>query len=130
MLKEQVVQIISDYYVSIGVEPDYSTRKSEQTQSRAAMMCALRDTMTASDIGRVFGKDHATVLHHRKAHEGNMHCWDGYSYKYEIARSMVNINLRSRTVQAQISRIESEIKRLSKSAEELKKSIQLNSENE
>jgi len=130
MIKEQVELVISDYYESIGIKPDYTTRKSEQSQSRAAMMCALRDTLTASAIGRLFGKDHATVLHHKKAHDGNLESWHGYAHKYEIARSMVNVNLRSRTVQSQINRIESEIKRLNESAEKLKKSIQLISENE
>jgi len=130
MLKEQVEQVVADYYESIGIEPDYTTRKSEQTQSRAAMMCALRDTLTASAIGRLFSKNHATVLHHRKAHEGNIDCWNGYNHKYEIARSMVNVNLRSKTVQSQINRIENEIKRLNESSEKLKNSIKLISENE
>jgi len=130
MLKEQVKQVIRDYYVSIGIEPDYTTRISEQAQSRAAIMCALRDTLTATDIGRLFGKDHATVLHHRKSHEGNLESWHGYVHKYEIARSMVNVNLRSKTVQSQINRIESEIKRLNESAKKLKESIKLISENE
>lgn len=133
MLREQVErveQVIADYYVSIGIEPDYTTRAREQVQSRAAIMCALEDSLTATDIGKLFGKDHATVLHHRKLHEGNLESWDGYTHKYEIARSMVNVNLRSKTVQSQINRIESEIKRLNESAEKLKKSIQLISENE
>ena len=125
MLKEQIEQVISDYYESIGIEPNYTTWKSEQAQSRAAMMCALRDTLTATAIGKLFGKDHATVLHHRKAHEGNIESWNGYIHKYEIARSMVNVNLRSRTVLSQINRIEGEIKRLNESAEKLKKSIKL-----
>lgn len=125
MLKEQIEQVISDYYESIGIEPNYTTRKSDQAQSRAAMMCALRDTLTATAIGKLFGKDHATVLHHRKAHEGNIESWNGYIHKYEIARSMVNVNLRSRTVLSQINRIEGEIKRLNESAEKLKKSIKL-----
>lgn len=125
MLKEQIEQVISDYYESIGIEPNYTTRKSEQAQSRAAMMCALRDTLTATAIGKLFGKDHATVLHHRKAHEGNIESWNGYIHKYEIARSMVNVNLRSRTVLSQINRIEGEIERLNESAEKLKKSIKL-----
>jgi len=127
MHKEQLVAVIGEYYTSIGVEPDYSTRKSEQSQSRAAMMCALRDTITATDTARLFGKNHATVLHHKKCHDANMDCWDGYREKYEIARSMVNINLRARTVQSQIERIEDQIERLSISADKLRKSIQLNS---
>jgi hypothetical protein len=130
MHKEQLVAVISDYYKSIGVEPDYTTRKSEQSQSRAAMMCALKDTITATDTGRLFGKNHATVLHHKRCHDANMDCWDGYKEKYEIARSMVNINLRSRTVQSQIARIEDQIKRLRISADELRKSIQLNNQDE
>lgn len=130
MFKEQVLEVIDDYYTSIGIEPNYNTRISEQSQSRAAMMCALEDTMSASAIGRIFGKDHATVLHHKKKHEGNMGCWDGYSNKYEIARSMVNVNLRSRTVQSQIKIIESEITRLNEAASKLKESIKLISRNE
>ncbi len=130
MDKQQVLEVIDDYYNSIGLEPDYSTRKSEQSQSRAAMMCALQGTLTASDTGRLFGKDHATVLHHKRCHEANMACWSGYREKYEIACSMVNVNLRSRTVQSQIKRLELEIERLTESANKLRKSIQLNSENE
>tara|TARA_B100001093_G_scaffold251050_1_gene240473 strand:+ start:762 stop:1154 length:393 start_codon:yes stop_codon:yes gene_type:complete len=125
MLREQVEQVIADYYVSIGVEPNYLTRKTEQVQSRAAMMCALADSMTATSIARVFGKDHATVLHHKKGHEANLYSWYGYSDKYKIARSMVNVNLRSNTVQCQIDRIENEISKLKELSDRLKNSIQL-----
>jgi len=130
MLIEQVKQVVDDYYNSIGVEPNYNTRKAEQAQSRAAIMCALRDTLSATAIAKIFGKHHATVLHHKKSHEANISCWEGYNHKYEIARSMVNVNLRSKTVQSQINRIESEIQRLNESAEKLKNSIKLISENE
>jgi len=130
MLKEQVEEVIAEYYVSIGVEPDYFTRKSEQAQSRAAMMCALSDSMTASAISRIFKKHHATVLHHRKSHEANVACWDGYNDKYEIARSMVNVNLRSKTIQSQLDRIEKEIGRLNEISNKLKKSIQLTNNHE
>ncbi len=125
MLREQVEQVVSDYYVSIGVEPNYLTRKAEQVQSRAAMMCALSDSMTATSIANIFGKDHATVLHHKKGHEANLHSWYGYSDKYKMARSMVNVNLRSNTVQCQIDRIEREIDKLKELSGRLRNSIKL-----
>lgn len=103
--------VIDEYYNLLGIVQNNS-RKREQVQARAAMMVALKKFKTCSAVGRLFGMDHATVVHHCKNHAGNMATWDGYHEKYDVAEAMCAKNITHRTVQAKLDSIRNEIQRL------------------
>lgn len=110
------------------MKPDRS-RLREQVQARAAMMVALRKYKTCALVGRVFDMDHATVIHHEKNHEGNMLSWDGYEEKYRIAESMCDQTIRYKTLEAKLTSIRSEIRRLQRVEEAMMDRVRIINEN-
>lgn len=85
---EDLGEVLQAYYDTIGVIPD-NTRKLDQVYARSAMMVALRKYMTLHQLGRVFGKNHATIHHAVKNHEMN-HDWsEMYRYFYDTAKKII-----------------------------------------
>lgn len=88
---EDLSNVLSQYYDYIGIIPN-DTRQEDQVFARSAMMVVLRKQMTLHQIGRIFGKNHATIHHAVKNHEDN-HNWSSmYRSFYEAANHIVNEN--------------------------------------
>lgn len=121
-MTSEIEQVITEYYDLLGLELSKS-RVREQVQARAAMMVALKKYKTYSVVGRAFGMDHATVIHHVKNHEGNMSTWDGYSDKFDIAKAMCAKTIKYQTVQAKLNSVRHEIKRLQRIEFEMMKRV-------
>ena len=132
-MDEELKAIIEDYYVALGFEYNGRSRESHQVKARAALMSALAEHRKVSHVGKAFGKDHATVIHHKSKHDGNLMYWDGYKENYEIAKRMCDYTLRYRTIQGKLRRINEEIRRLesikNKLTEKLKNYEQLQIQN-
>lgn len=88
---EALDTIIENYYEYIGLIPNES-RQEDQVFARSAMMVVLRDQMTLSQIGRIFGKDHSSVHHACKNHENNHNWSQMYRSFYEAAKNIVYEN--------------------------------------
>ncbi len=108
------------------------TRQEDQVFARYAMMVVLRERMTLHQIGRIFGKNHATIHHAVKHHENN-HNWSAmYRSFHEAAKQIIYDNPISgfqleNKVQAELSRykllsyqLSKQIESINKECEELK----------
>ena len=63
--------VLKAYYQEINVIPNGS-RTLDQVFARSAMMVAMRKYMSLHQVGKVFGKNHATIHHAGRKHEENM----------------------------------------------------------
>lgn len=88
---EDLSNVLAQYYDFIGVIPN-DTRQEDQVFARSAMMVVLRKQMTLHQIGRIFGKNHATIHHAVKNHEMNFNWSEMYRSFYEAANRIVNNN--------------------------------------
>jgi hypothetical protein len=75
----------------IGVIPN-NTRQEDQVFARSAMMVVMRNQMTLMQIGRIFERNHATVLHAINNHEDNYNWSKMYQHFYEVAQDVWNSN--------------------------------------
>ncbi len=65
MLTEMVDVLLSEYHVDV-----FDKRRIESVViPRAALFNVCRGYYSASTLGKFFGKNHATILHHNKNHE-------------------------------------------------------------
>jgi hypothetical protein len=85
---DELGQVLKAYYNEIGVIPDGS-RRLNQVFARSAMMVAMRKYMSLHQVGKVFGKNHATIHHAGRKHEENMDWSEGYRYYYEVAQRIL-----------------------------------------
>ena len=58
---EDLSKVLKEYYQEIRIIPN-NTRQTDQVFARSAMMVAMRKYMTLHQIGRIFGKNHATLV--------------------------------------------------------------------
>jgi len=125
---EDLSSVLNSYYQEIGVIPK-GTREIDQVYARSAMMVALREYMTLIQIGRVFGKNHATIHHAVKNQENNFNWSKMYRFYFETAKDVLvnnpDIKIQNdNTLMAQFTRQKMRITELEY------KSSQLKSENE
>jgi hypothetical protein len=88
---EDLSPVISEYYELIGVIPN-NTRQEDQVFARSAMMVVMRNQMTLMQIGRIFDRNHASVLHALRNHEDNFNWSKMYQHFYEVAQDVWNNN--------------------------------------
>jgi hypothetical protein len=88
---EDLSPVLSEYYETIGVIPN-NTRQEDQVFARSAMMVVMRNQMTLMQIGRIFERNHATVLHAINNHEDNYNWSKMYQHFYEVAQDVWNSN--------------------------------------
>lgn len=88
---EDLSKVIEQYYNVIGIIPN-NTRQEDQVFARSAMMVVLRKQMTLHQIGRIFGKNHATIHHAVKNHEMNYNWSEMYRGFFEAANDTLNNN--------------------------------------
>ena len=88
---EDLSPVLSEYYETIGVIPN-NTRQEDQVFARSAMMVVMRDYMTLMQIGRIFDRNHASVLHAIRNHEDNYNWSKMYQFFYATAKEVWNSN--------------------------------------
>ena len=88
---EDLSPVLSEYYETIGVIPN-NTRQEDQVFARSAMMVVMRDYMTLMQIGRIFDRNHASVLHAIRNHEDNYNWSKMYQFFYATAKEIWNSN--------------------------------------
>jgi len=88
---EDLSPVLSEYYECIGVIPN-NTRQEDQVFARSAMMVVMRNHMTLMQIGRIFDRNHASVLHALRNHEDNFNWSKMYQFFYETAQDVWNRN--------------------------------------
>lgn len=80
--------LVKDYYKRVGVTRDDSARDKESTMARQAIMVALCDLSSMTEIGKKFSKDHTTVLYAKKKHDRNMRNLD-YIDLFDTAQAVI-----------------------------------------
>ena len=85
---EDLSIVLKEYYEKIVIIPR-NTRELDQVYARSAMMVAMRKYMTLHQIGRIFGKNHATIHHAVKNHEQNHNWSEMYRYYHSIANDIL-----------------------------------------
>lgn len=88
---EDLSPVLSEYYELIGVIPN-NTRQEDQVFARSAMMVVMRNHMTLMQIGRIFDRNHASVLHAIRNHEDNYNWSKMYQHFYQVAQDVWNSN--------------------------------------
>ena len=81
---EDLSRVLKEYFEDISLIPN-NTRQLEQVYARSAMMVAMRKYMTLMQIGRLFGKNHATIHHAVKNHDTNHEWSELYRFYYSTA---------------------------------------------
>jgi hypothetical protein len=109
--------LLTGYYLELGLTPS-KTRMKEQVQARAAIMVALREYTTTTAIGKLFGMDHSSVVHHCRKHDENIMYWDGYAKMFDIAKKHCR-KLRYEPRQAKLKTVRLEINRLKRIEQKL-----------
>ena len=71
------------FFNHMGVEDDYS-RKRELVYARTAFSAAFRCVAGPSVMGKVLGRDHASVVHYNKIHDSLLK-YDDYKEMYDYA---------------------------------------------
>lgn len=133
---EDLSPMLTEYYETIGVIPN-NTRQEDQVFARSAMMVVMREYMTLMQIGRIFDRNHASVLHAIRNHEMNYKWSKMYQHFYEVAQRVFKENptkdIQSRNKLAatltrhkmQIQELEAEVNNLKINNEELVENIRI-----
>lgn len=79
-----------EYEQRQGYEIDDKSRLSHFVQDRVALANAFRPYSTYKDIGKLFGKDHATIIHYTKEHEPMMSHYPSYLLKFQLALELTH----------------------------------------
>lgn len=125
-MKERIDRVMDEYSRAVDVDIRSKRRLAYIVQPRAALMVAMSKEMPIVEVARSFKMNHATVLHHKRKHLGNLDHWLGYKDKYETARAMCDAWLRRERIETAIQRVNNKIESLQDVAEKL--SERLNNE--
>lgn len=88
---EDLSPMLTEYYDTIGVIPN-NTRQEDQVFARSAMMVVMREHMTLMQIGRIFDRNHASVLHAIRNHNDNLNWSKMYEHFYDVAQQVFKEN--------------------------------------
>jgi len=110
---------MDEYSKAVHVDIRKKRRQVYVVQPRAALMVAMSKEMPVVEVARAFDMNHATVLHHKRKHLGNLDHWVGYKDKYEIARAMCDAWLRRERIVQAIETVNNKIESLQDVAQEL-----------
>ena len=106
-------QVKEIYYQELNLKDDGS-RKRIYVEARMAFAYAFRNYFTLYDIGRCFGRDHATILHYHRTHDA-LKGEKRYTRYYKEAvyiRGMFLNNETPRTQEQEIERLKKEVAEL------------------
>ena len=92
-LEEAIAEMLQDarkeYEKRIGYEMNDYSRLSTFVQDRTALSNALRPYATLGNIGKLFHKDHSSIVHYIKEHDAMMKAYPNYQLKFNIAMEVV-----------------------------------------
>ena len=93
MLDEMVDVLLSEYHIDV-----FDKRRLESVViPRAALFNVCRGYYSASTLGKYFGKNHATILHHNKNHESLILVPQYREYFERLTDVLVKYDERART---------------------------------
>jgi len=93
MLDEMVKVLSSEYHIDV-----FDKRRLESVViPRAALFNVCRGFYSASTLGKYFGKNHATILHHNKNHESLCLIPQYREYFERLTDVLVKYDERART---------------------------------
>jgi len=93
MLDEMVNVLSSEYHIDV-----FDKRRLESVViPRAALFNVCRGFYSASTLGKYFGKNHATILHHNKNHESLCLIPQYREYFERLTDVLVKYDERART---------------------------------
>jgi len=93
MLDEMVNVLLSEYHIDV-----FDKRRLESVViPRAALFNVCRGYYSASTLGKYFGKNHATILHHNKNHESLCLVPQYREYFERLTDVLVKYDERART---------------------------------
>ena len=93
MLDEMVNVLLSEYHIDV-----FDKRRLESVViPRAALFNVCRGFYSASTLGKYFGKNHATILHHNKNHESLILVPQYREYFERLTDVLIKYDERART---------------------------------
>lgn len=136
--KDMMLEVRREYEQRQGYEIDDKSRLNHYVQDRVALANALRPYATYSDIGDIFGKDHATVMHYCREHEAMMNSYPSYIVRFENALILTSRvadrmamapkvrNVKTRNLHAELATIKRTINRLHKIKNKIEDKLGIN----
>lgn len=136
--KDMMLEVRREYEHRQGYEIDDKSRLNHFVQDRVALANALRPYATYNDIGEIFGKDHATVMHYCREHEAMMNSYPSYIVRFENALILTSRvadrmamapkvrNVKSRNLHAELATIKRTINRLHKIKNKIEDKLGIN----
>lgn len=106
---------IRNIFINI-TKPNYKSKKPHLMQEMA-LANALIGKTTLVSIADAFEKHHATIIHYRENHDGNMKSWNGYKELFAGASTIVESYMDELELEEQIERIGKTIKFLNRQVE-------------
>ena len=138
--KDMMLEVRREYEQRQGYEIDDKSRLNHHVQDRVALANALRPYATYKNIGEIFGKDHATIMHYCREHEPMMNSYPSYMVRYENALSLTSRvsdrmaiapkvrNVKSRNLHAELATIKRTINKLQKFQKKIEDKLGINEE--
>lgn len=136
--KDMMLEVRREYEHRQGYDIDDKSRLNHYVQDRVALSNALRPYATYKDIGEIFGKDHATVMHYCREHEAMMNSYPSYIVRFENALMLTSRvadrmamspkvrNVKSRNLHAELATIKRTINRLHKIKNKIEDKLGIN----
>lgn len=90
MTNDFLLEVREEYENRIGEKIDDKIRLRGHVEHRCAIANAARPFCTYGAIGGLFDKDHSTVVHYHKEHEGMLLYQPNYRVKYATAMEVVS----------------------------------------
>ena len=116
MLKEMVDVLLNEYDVNV-----HDQRRLESVViPRSALFNVCRGYYSATTLGKYFGKNHATILHHFKNHDSLMLVPQYREYFERLTEVLIKYDERART---QRNNMISEMESLRDEVEQLKEKL-------
>ena len=116
MLKEMVDVLLNEYDVNVQDK----RRLESVVVPRSALFNVCRGYYSATTLGKYFGKNHATILHHFKNHDALMLVPQYREYFERLTEVLIKYDERART---QRNNMISEMESLRDEVEQLKSKL-------
>ena len=123
MLNEMVDVLLSEYHVDV-----FDKRRVESVViPRAALFNVCRGFYSATTLGKFFGKNHATILHHNKNHSALILVPQYREYYERLTDVLVKYDERAKThrdnIMIEMESLRNEVKQLKEKLNEYEKNI-------
>ena len=119
MNKQIIEAVVEKTYCIVGL-PRCKSRRTAHAQMRAAMGSALGNYFQQQEIADALNIDRSTVCHYKRNHNNNLNFWEGYKFKYNIAKEISDNKIIDRDKATDIESTIKQIKELEKRLEHLR----------